>query len=136
MKTGKTTKYSAREELEQKLDDIVKEKTNLVKNYHPDELPERYYALVARQYNLEEYLQEHDDEYIEKDRAFDRGKCPIAAPYNEEWGGFEPSLKESGDFIEPCKHEDCPEYSECWATRSIEPPVSGLGAIDDEEDED
>jgi hypothetical protein len=85
---------------------------------------------------LEEYLREHDDEYMEKDRAFDRSKCPISAPFNEEWGAFEPSLEETGDFLEPCKNEDCPEYPNCWATKSTEAPVWKDVGKNDEEDKE
>jgi len=129
-------KLSAREELQQKLKSIIKEKNDLIKKHIPEEAREKYYELLARQISLEDYLREHDVEYMEKDRAFDRSKCPISAPFNEEWGTFEPSLKDSGDFLEPCKHEDCPNYPNCWATKSIEEPVwVDLGEIDEENKE-
>lgn len=130
---------SARKELELKLDKIIEEKNKLKAMGLPGNLPEearqKYYEILARQISLEDYLQEHDDEYIEKDRIFDRNKCPISAPYNKEWGWFEFSLEDSGDFIELCKHEDCPEYPNCWATKSLEPPTGGLtwGIDEDEE---
>ena len=128
---------SAREELLQKHDDILMEKNALIEKYLPEEARSIYYSLLIRQINLENFLREHDDEYIEKDRAFDRSKCPISAPFNVVWGGFEPSLKDSGDFIKPCENDDCPEYPNCWATKSTEPPTwVDLGEIDEEENEE
>jgi hypothetical protein len=133
---GLNTKLSAREELLRKLDHIISEKNALIKKNLPEKDREKYYDLLARQLSLEDYLREHDDDYIEKDKAFDRIKCPISAPYNEEWGGFEPSLEDSGDFVELCKHEDCPDYPDCWATKSTEAPVwVDLGDIDEEDEE-
>lgn len=130
-------RLSAREELLQKLDEILEEKNALIEKYLPEEASSIYYSLLARQISQEDYLREHDDEYMEKDRAFDRSKCPISAPFNEAWGGFEPSLTDSGDFIKPCENEDCPEYPDCWATKSTELPTwVDLGEIDEEENEE
>lgn len=118
---------SAREELIEKLVRIIEEKKALIEKYLPEEAREKYYDLLARQVSLEDYLQEHDDEYLEKARSFDWGKCPIASPWNEEARGFEPSLLDSGDFIKPCENTDCPQYESCWASKSTKPPEGRIG---------
>lgn len=85
----------------QKLDSIIKRKNDLIEKNLTEEVSEQYNELLARQVSLEENLKKHDDEYMKKERAFDRSKCPISTPFNEEWSSFKPSLKDSGDFLEP-----------------------------------
>jgi len=108
---------TAREKLEEKLALIIRAKRKAK--------DEEYHRLLAQQRNLEEYLSEHTDEYIEKAAKFDRARCPISSAFKDD-GTFDETLFELGIVRLPCLIQDCPDYPVCWAAHSTEPPVGYL----------
>lgn len=125
---------SARDELRDKLVTWRLEVLQIIQQHLPDDVRTRYAKLRAEIVDLEGYLREHNDEYIEKDRAFDRSRCPIAVVIENGKGGLllnKKTFSESKAF-RLCMIQDCPDYPECWAVHSTELPVTReLGKFSD-----
>jgi len=104
---------SAREELTQKLLELLDKRIELVSKYLPEDKFEEYTELTARIENLKNHLEKHSDEYLEKDRAFDRSRCPYVL---SEDGGC---LADSPNF-RGCEMQECPDYDDCPLRRKFE----------------
>jgi len=52
--------------------------------------------------------------------------CPITSVYDLRTKKFKPSLHDLGLMDDICRFMDCPEYKDCWATKSTRCPTLDL----------
>ena len=112
------------ESMEREYEKVTDEKRTLVDKYLPEKAIEEYDDLWTKQVALEDYIDEHDDRYIEEDAKFDWSRCPIVASLDKN-RKFDKSLFEAG-IARLCLIEDCPEREDCWARHSTKPPTDSL----------
>ena len=72
------------ESIRREYEKVSCEKRALVDKYLPEKAKEEYDGLLAKQVYWEDYLDEYDDRYIEKDARFERNRCPIAMSLDKD----------------------------------------------------